>query len=270
MAYPAITHPPGFLFDSIAEDYDAIFTDSLIGRAQRDVVWNVLRRTFGAGERVLELNCGTGEDALFLSRMGVSVHACDASARMIEVAARRIAKAAPDVAVHVELRPTEQIGTLRAYRAFDGVLSNFSGLNCVPDLSRVAQQLASLVRSRGQLVLCFSSRYCLWETAWYMAHGQLRRATRRWRGHTSAALGVGAMEVWYPTMTEIVRTFRPWFTFRRCQAVGLTVPPSYVEHLAQSHPRLLQGLQLLDRMLSTCRGLRVLGDHILLVLERTA
>lgn len=84
-------HQAGLAFDSIAEQYDDIFTRSLIGRAQRDAVWDVLRRTFRTGERILELNCGTGEDALFLSRLGVSVVACDASKRMIAVAARRMA-----------------------------------------------------------------------------------------------------------------------------------------------------------------------------------
>jgi ubiquinone/menaquinone biosynthesis C-methylase UbiE len=75
----AAAHRAGIAFDSIADQYDDIFTHSLIGRAQRDVVWDALKKTFRPGERVLEINCGTGEDALFLSKMGVSVHACDAS-----------------------------------------------------------------------------------------------------------------------------------------------------------------------------------------------
>ena len=53
-------HRAGLAFDSIAEQYDDIFTRSLIGRAQRDVVWDVLQKTFRRGDRVLELNCGTG------------------------------------------------------------------------------------------------------------------------------------------------------------------------------------------------------------------
>src|SRR5579863_1282907 len=85
-------HRPGLAFDTIAEQYDDIFTRSLIGRAQRDAVWHVLEETFRAGDHVLELNCGTGEDALFLSRLGVSVFACDVSEKMIAVAARRMGK----------------------------------------------------------------------------------------------------------------------------------------------------------------------------------
>ena len=83
------TNAAGIAFDTIADQYDDIFTHSLIGRAQRNVVWEVLKKTFRRGDRVLELNCGTGEDATFLSKIGVSVHACDASERMIAVAKKR-------------------------------------------------------------------------------------------------------------------------------------------------------------------------------------
>ena len=36
----------GRAFDSLAAKYDEIFTESHIGRAQRDAVWRVLAKTF--------------------------------------------------------------------------------------------------------------------------------------------------------------------------------------------------------------------------------
>ena len=52
-------------FDSLAAKYDDLFTRSMIGRAQRGVVWDALIDTFEPGAHILEVNCGTGEDALF-------------------------------------------------------------------------------------------------------------------------------------------------------------------------------------------------------------
>src|SRR5258707_15591100 len=89
------THEAPAAFDRVAETYDATFTESLIGRAQRNVVWNALQRAFRPGDFVLELNCGTGEDAFFLAKFGISVLACDASPRMIEVAEHRKSLKAP-------------------------------------------------------------------------------------------------------------------------------------------------------------------------------
>ncbi|HSY13510.1 MAG TPA: methyltransferase domain-containing protein [Verrucomicrobiae bacterium] len=258
---------PGLAFDTIAEQYDDIFTHSLIGRAQRDAVWHVLKQTFRAGDHILELNCGTGEDALFLAQMGVSVFACDVSEKMIAVAARRIAKEPRGAQVHLEVRPTEQIDGLRN-SPFDGAFSNFSGLNCVIDLAQTARQLAALVKPRGRLVLCLSTRFCLWETLWYLAHHDLTRAARRWRGKTSASLGDIALEIRYPTMRDMRKLFAPAFSLRRYKGIGVAVPPSYVEHLAAKYPRALKGLQAIDRAIATWPGYRAVGDHMLLVLER--
>ena len=71
-------HATGAAFDRLAGSYDEVFTRSVIGRVQRGVVWKVLAETFRPGDRILELNCGTGEDALFLGRRRVTVESCDA------------------------------------------------------------------------------------------------------------------------------------------------------------------------------------------------
>ena len=265
----ATVNHAGRAFDTIAEQYDDLFTHSLIGRAQRDAVWDVMRQTFRSGDRILELNCGTGEDALFLARMGVSVFACDASERMISVAARRMTAESATDQVQLEVRSTEQIGELSSGASFDGALSNFSGLNCVADLAAVARQLAALIRPGGCLLLCLSSRICLWETLWYLAHGEITRATRRWKGIATASLGETPVCVRYPTMKDIEQHFRPSFAVRVCKGVGVSVPPSYVEHVARQYPRVLRGLQMIDRAVASWPIVRAIGDHTLLVLERS-
>lgn len=259
-------HAAGLAFDTIAEQYDDLFTRSLIGRAQRDAVWHVLRQTFKRGECILELNCGTGEDALFLSRMGASVHACDASERMIAVATRRLGSEARCAEVQLEVRPTEQFGDLAG--PFDGALSNFSGLNCVADLAATSRELARLLKPGARLVLCISTRFCLWEALWFIAHGEPERAIRRWKGSALATLGDSTLRVHYPTVRYIRRLFSPAFLVRKYQAIGLTVPPSYVEYLVRKCPRFLRALEAIDRAVASWPLCRSLGDHMLLVLER--
>src|SRR5579862_7375296 len=89
-------------FDAIAEQYDAHFTNSRIGRAQRQSVWLELDRLFQPGQHVLDINCGTGEDALHLGARGIRVLACDASAEMIAVARRKLDASA--LQKHVDFR----------------------------------------------------------------------------------------------------------------------------------------------------------------------
>src|ERR1700691_3470451 len=115
---PATTPAP---FDAVAEEYDARFTNSLIGRAQRQSVWSEMDRLFRPGQRVLEINCGTGVDAMHLAAQGIRVMACDASPEMIAVARRRLEVSA--VRNHVVFRTlaTEQIGELEDEGLYDGV-----------------------------------------------------------------------------------------------------------------------------------------------------
>jgi SAM-dependent methyltransferase len=255
-------------FDRMASSYDAVFTESAVGRAQRNVVWDVLRRAFRAGDRVLELNCGTGEDALFLAGRGISVLACDASASMIEVARHRAARALASTCVQFQVLRNEDLQILQGAPLFDGALSNFSGLNCVADLRRVAINLGNLVRPGGSALLCLSTRICLWEIAWHGARAHFSKAFRRVGGKTVARLDGVSVPVWYPRIGQVREAFSPWFRLHSVRAVGLFVPPSYVERWAKGHRFILSALESMDRVCATWPLLRAVGDHVLLEFRR--
>src|SRR5689334_14019983 len=89
-------------FDSMAADYDRAFSESAIGRHMRAAVWRRLDAAFRPGDRVLELNCGTGEDAIYLGRRGVRVLATDISAGMLDVTRAKVARAGLADVVQVE------------------------------------------------------------------------------------------------------------------------------------------------------------------------
>jgi SAM-dependent methyltransferase len=259
----------GLAFDTLAEDYDAHFTQSHIGRAQRDVVWRATEAAFRGQLSILELNCGTGEDALFLAGRGHRVTALDASSAMIDRASMRKEREAPDAPIAFQFLPTEQLSSLPLTR-FDAIFSNFSGLNCVEDLRAVAEQLAKRTRAGAPVLLCISTRICLWETAWFLAQGKLHKAFRRWSGRSTATLNGVDITVHYPTVREISRAFAPYFTLRRSTGVGIFVPPSYLEPWMQRLPRLFALMRRIDRLVCRLPILRSFGDHVLLHFLRTS
>jgi ubiquinone/menaquinone biosynthesis C-methylase UbiE len=255
-------------FDSLAARYDDLFTRSMIGRAQRGAVWKVLIDTFKPGSHILELNCGTGEDALFLARHNVSVVACDASEQMIETARQRMRSEDPDAQIHFELLPTEYLLELPPSRLFDGVLSNFSGLNCVADLNQTARDLAALVIPGAPVLICLSTRFCFLEMIWFVLHGQFRKAFRRSSGIATARVGGFTVKVQYPTLRAIKKMFAPYFLLRSCTGIGVAVPPSYLEPLVCKYPRALSLLRAIDRGIARLPWFRTIGDHMLLRFER--
>ena len=257
-------------FDSLAAKYDDLFTHSLIGRAQRGAVWDVLIDSFEPGAHILELNCGTGEDALFLAQHDVSLVACDASARMIETARRRMATENPDAPVEFRLLATEELAKMGRAELFDGAFSNFSGLNCVSDLVWTAHQLAALVTTGAPVLICLSTRFCLVEMMWFALRGEFRKAFRRCSGFATVKVGEFTVKVNYPTLRTVKKMFAPSFRMQSCRGIGVAVPPSYLEPMVRKYPRLLGVLRSIDRVIARLPWFRTIGDHMLIHFERVA
>jgi ubiquinone/menaquinone biosynthesis C-methylase UbiE len=260
--------PAGAAFDRIAVQYDDIFTNSSIGRAQRALVYRELEPVFHPGSRILELNCGTGEDALHFGARGVEVLACDASSAMIDVCREKMAAAGSALPVAFLVCTNENLDTIAELGPFDGALSNFGGLNCIADLSAVGRQLASVIRPGGTAFLCVMGRVCAWDIVWHVLRGQWGKAFRRLRSSgTTATVGGLTIRVHYPSVRQISRALAPWFRIESCRGIGIFVPPSWMEPFLRNRPRTLRVLEWLDRLLGGS-ALAGIADHVLLRFAR--
>lgn len=268
-------------FDVIALDYDRDFTRSMVGAAQRRIVWDVLDdclRRKGRPCSVLELNCGTGEDALHMARAGHRVLATDISGEMLGVARDKLEHAGLGRLAQVRRLDLQALasGEVRAQDLggpFDLVFSNFGGLNCLsPEaLQALAVPLAACLAPQGQLIAVVMPRCCLWESAWALLHLQPRRAARRWRGGpVPARLGDGQppLPVWYHGVADMQRMLGSHFQRERVRPVGLVVPPSELEPLARRAPRWLALMERLDRRWLTAAWGAGLSDHALIQYRR--
>jgi SAM-dependent methyltransferase len=203
---------------------------------------------------VLDLGCGTGEDAARLMQAGVSVRAIDASGEMVRMARDR--------GVDARFLSIEDCGLLD--ESFDGILSNFGALNCVADIESLREPLARLVRPGGYLAICLIGGFCAWETAWALWHRQPAKAFRRWRKSTLCSLGI---RVFYPSKKRLEAGLGPQFSLQEWCGIGLTVPPSYVTGLSTS---LLGKLDAFDRRAAHWPMLRALSDHRLFIFVRSS
>jgi ubiquinone/menaquinone biosynthesis C-methylase UbiE len=311
-------------FDALAADYDRSFTHSAIGRAQRHAVWKVAQRVFQPGTRILELNCGTGVDAVYLARLGLKVTALDNSSQMIAVAQDRVRRERCQGSIRLMHWAIEDLDQLPAEAPYDGAFSNFGGLNCVPDLQRFGCDLARRLKPGSPVLLCPMGRYCIWEFFYYSLRWQFHKAVRRlkkdgvlamlgndpkskslppdtpsgtqgdipspndfpptsvrraaprvmgrrWNTQELNSRHVAlerTIRVVYPSVRSLVRTLQPHFRYRHHLAVGLFVPPSYLEQWASRHPGFLNVMDQIDSRVGRWPVLRNAGDHYLIHLER--
>jgi ubiquinone/menaquinone biosynthesis C-methylase UbiE len=194
-------------FDGIARDYNNLWDGSGTGRLQREAVWRFFEPLFRAGDTILDLGCGTGEDALRFARRGVKVVGIDESSEMVRIARER--------GVDACVCRIEDMGSLSM--TFDGAVSDFGALNCVADLAGLREPLERLIAPGGYLAICVMGRFCLWETVRYLFRGDIRKAVRRWKGSAPSSLG---MQVFYPTVKEIARAFSPGFALTHAAGIG--------------------------------------------------
>lgn len=251
-------------FDALAAEYDRTFTDTPIGRRFRNVTWRRCEALFPPGSRVFEINCGTGEDAVHLGARGVRVLATDASAAMVAMARRKAIGAGVASQVDVACLRIEEVSP--SLGTFDGLLSNFGGLNCVADLVDAAGRLAQVVRPGGVALLTIMGPRVPWEWAWFLARGDLTRAFRRLRRG-----GVAWRDtlVRYPSSGDVRRAFAPAFRATRVAALGAFPPPPFAQDWASRHPRATAWLDRLERRVETVWPLHALADHYILEMERT-
>ncbi len=263
-------------FDVIAGDYDGAYgaEGNSVMTWMRHESLALLQSTFPPKSRLLELGCGTGEEAVALALAGHHVLATDISPRMAALTHRKAMEQSVGERVQAVALPAGLVGALHPARPFDGAYASFGGLNCEHNLAAVGDALARLVRPDGLFVTSVMGRACLFEMAWYLSHLQPRRAFRRLRGEWRFAPVAGqegrevAVPTRYLTIRQVTAAF-PDFELDRALALPLLLPPPYADTLYRRHPAFFAGLMRYDRRMRDKRPWLHLGDHLVLVLRRS-
>lgn len=256
---------PTVPFDAVAQAYDQQFTRSATGRLQRERVHRFIETMplLKKPARVLELNCGTGEDALWLARKGHQVTATDNSAGMLDAAREKFRNADP---LHGSVRflHYDLNGPLAAgwQSSFDLIFSNFGGLNCLDasSIQRLSGKLVQYLRPGGKLVLVIMGRRCLSEQLYFLSKGHPQKAFRRKsKQPVTVHLADGHEQLtWYYRPGELDHLLNPHFRRSHLEPVGFFLPPSYLDHRVARHPRLLR---LLKRLEDSLQGWSLLADR---------
>ncbi len=276
-ALPASLVGASATFDNVANDYDRTFSHRTLGRWLRRSVHSRLR-AYTAGDRVIELGCGTGEDALWLARRGVRVVAIDASSAMLSVAERKLRSAGVVDRVrleHIDLNapPTDLRRALVGDdwvngELFDGCLSNFGALNCVSVRPALAGVVASVMRPGARLTVVVMGPVCPWEIASFTFRGRLPSACRRLRGRARARIGDHTVVVDYPTPRRLRSELTPWFRALGTRGIGVLLPPSQLAHLVEQWTPAFDRLRRWEERFAHLRTAAWLSDHYLLEMER--
>lgn len=259
-------HPPAF--ENAAESYDADFDGSWVTRRLRDRIYRRFLDRFPPDAHLLELNCGTGTDALHMAQRGVRVTAFDAAPSMIDQARSKLARNGLSRLVTFE---TISFGQMTRFPsgAFDGAYSNFGGLNCAEDIAGALAETARVLKPGSRFVVCILNRVCVWEIASFLLRGQFSAATRRLhRTPVSARVGTASIPTWYYTPGEFAQRASANFALVRVCGLSVVSPPPGASSFIGRHPSIVKLLLGVEERICGLFPFNGLGDHTILELVR--
>jgi ubiquinone/menaquinone biosynthesis C-methylase UbiE len=263
---------PGIAYNHYADRYDALLEENRINRYMRVRMTESLVRTFPSGARLIELGCGTGDEALVLGARGCSIRAIDPSPEMIAIAREKALTRGQLNRVSFQVGYARDLGALlkeEPQGSFDGAYASFA-LSYEEDLMPVRTALSRLVRPGGFWVLAIMNRMCGVEliAAFLSAHPGM--AGRRLRPSTTHKVGAVRTSVFSRTPLEVVKAFAPEFEPIDMQALPAVLPPAYANRVVINGVQLLDLLENIDTRIRTFPVVRSLGDHTVVRFRRTS
>jgi len=225
---------------------------------QRRYVWTYLQQQFPDDKpiKVLELHCGSGEDSLYLTKLGHKVLATDPSIHNL--------KSAQETADSWKFpeRPTFRqlgLGAIHADRLkdkFDLIFTNFGGLNTLnkDGLGRLATRFPRLLNPGGRVVAVIMPKQHVWD--FFASENRQRKRDNE-----------GELKANYHSPELIKSIFAKKFRFINQQPIGFALPPAHMEEKYKKRKRLIKTLNKWEKKFHQFPFLAGLSDHYLIDFE---
>lgn len=256
-------------FSAQAGIFDEIYSGNTIVNYKRERVRAHILQYLKPGGNILELNSGTGEDAMFFAQKGHSVHATDIAEGMQNKLKEKAGNRNLQHLITTEVCSFTQLNQLKNRGPYDHIFSNFAGLNCTGELNKVLLSLPDLLKPNGVVTLVILPKFCLWELL-LVFKGKFKTATRRLfsKHGTIVHLEGTYFTCWYYNPSYVIRALKSSFNLLSVEGLCTIVPPSYIEGFAEKYPFIYCVLKRAEDRLKCSWPWRFIGDYYIISLVK--
>lgn len=255
-------------FDIEAQCYDRNFTHTLIGEAQRDRVYYCLDKIINhTSKKILEINCGTGEDVIWLAKFQHEVIATDVSKEMVAISKAKLEKYG--VNAIVEQLDSKQLNNYRTTDKFDVIFSNFGGLNClsISELRVFLNAVSNKLTPEGKLIMVIMPKHCIWDNLFLLLKGRWKELFRRsTKTHLNVNVTGNTVKTWYHNPRDIIKIMPKKMNVEVICPIGFFIPPSYLTSFFSSKPKFIKYLNELEKKITNKSIMARFSDHYLITL----
>jgi len=256
-------------FSKQAPVFDELYSSNIIIKYKRQRVRDHVSHYISPRSRILELNAGTGEDAIWFAEQGHIVHATDISEGMQAILKKKISDRGLTAEISSELCSFTSLNDLKNKGPYDFIFSNFAGLNCTGELAKVLHSISLLLKTGGIVTLVILPRFCLWETL-LIFKGRFKTAFRRFFSNKGAQAVIEGEKFtcWYYNPSFIKKELKEEFILLNVEGLCTLVPPSYLEKFPQKHPGIYNRLVKLENKWKSHWPWNCIGDYFIITLKK--
>lgn len=258
-------------FNEQSSVFDQLYSNNTIIRYKRNRVREHVLQFIAPRSYILELNAGTGEDAVYFANAGHKIHATDISEGMLDILVKKVSRHKLEHKISTELCSFTELENLGNKGPYDLIFSNFAGLNCSRELDKVLQSFDSLLKPGGIVTLVMLPKFCLWETL-LVFRGKFKTAFRRLFSRKGANSHIEGkyFKCWYYNPQFIIDSLEKSFSVLKTEALCVVVPPSYIEHFAERYPKVYRFLVNKENLIKEKWPWKLIGDYYIISLRKNS
>ena len=249
--------------------FDELYSSNIIIQYKRKRVRDHVQLWLKPNSKILELNAGTGDDAIWFAQHDHTVHATDISKGMQERLVQKIQQNKLELKITQELCSFTDLQNLSHKGPYDFIFSNFAGLNCTGELQKVLQSFPSLLNPGGTATLVILPKFCLWEFL-MVFRGRFKTAFRRFfsSGGRKAHIEGAYFTCWYYNPSYVIKNVKSSFDILSVEGLCTLVPPSYLENFPAKRPKFFNWLMEKESRWKNKWPWKSIGDYYIISLRK--
>lgn len=249
--------------DNIAESYDDILNKNRFSEILRPIFHKILMRNVQHGNNILDLGCGTGEDALFLAQKEVNVTGVDISPKMIEIARNK--SAYKDFKKNLQFFCSDMESFLQKNtNKFDAIISNFNAVNYVRNLKSFSASASTALNEDGKLIFTVLNKLSVSEVFYNFLRLNFKRS---WKAvFKRKELLITDLNIYFPG--AFGDFFKDQFRVKRITGIGIFIPPHNLTGMYNKLSFSMPFLIWLEKLIASVFPFYCFSDHYIIEMHK--
>jgi len=251
-------------FSKISHEYEQLEKSSSLITWMRMRIRNHFEKIAISKGRLLEINCGSGIDAVYFAENGYQVHATDIATGMISYVKQKINVKKLKENLSCELLSFNELNILKP-KKYNHLFSNFGGLNCssLAELKVIFSSFVDLLEENGTITLVIMPKICMWEFL-RIFKGQKSAFRRLKKGGVIANIEGEKVHTYYHDVNSIKTLLSSNFVDIKVENICFFAPAGNRVDFPEKHPKIFKLLSSLDYLSNKISVLQGYGDYYII------